>query len=74
LKKQLIYSTVLLIPLIWIAASFAFGDFVFIDNAGIQSPKTTFDIFSCIIFGLVAGLIIGYVTEIMTSYSYAPVK
>jgi len=31
------------------------------------------DIFWCIAFGLVAGLIIGYVTEIMTSYSYRPV-
>lgn len=74
MKKQLIYSTVLLIPLIWLISAFAFGNFTFIDNSGTKYAKTTFDVFSCITFGLVAGLIIGYVTEIMTSYSYKPVK
>jgi H+-translocating diphosphatase len=32
------------------------------------------DVFGCIAFGLVAGLIIGYVTEVMTSYSYKYVQ
>ena len=64
----------MLIPLVWIISAFSFGSFIFIDNTGTHFTKTTFDVFSCIIFGLVAGLIIGYVTEIMTSYSYKPVK
>ena len=36
--------------------------------------KYSSDIFGCIAIGLVAGLIIGYVTEVMTSYSYRFVK
>lgn len=32
--------------------------------------RAPFDIFGCIAVGLVAGLIIGYVTEVMTSYQY----
>lgn len=62
LKKQLIYSTVLLIPLIWLISAMTFGDFIFISNAGEHFNKTSFDIFTCIIFGLIAGLIIGYFT------------
>ena len=39
-----------------------FGSFIFIDNAGNHYNKVSYDIFSCIIFGLIAGLVIGYVT------------
>lgn len=45
-----------------------------IHNNGEVTENKPFDVFSCVAFGLVAGLIIGYVTEVMTSYSYAPVK
>lgn len=43
-------------------------------NDGSISEHDPKDVFYCIVFGLVAGLIIGYVTEVMTSYSYNPVK
>ena len=36
--------------------------------------KLHVDVFSCVSVGLIAGLIIGYVTEIMTSYSYVYVQ
>ena len=52
---------------------FAFGTFKFVPNSGPELERNPFDIFGCIGIGLVAGLIIGYVTEIMTSYQYKPV-
>lgn len=48
--------------------------FKFISNDQKEHEKECIDIFGCVAFGLVAGLIIGYVTEIMTSYSYVPVQ
>jgi hypothetical protein len=38
------------------------GDFKFIDNSKTVYEKTSYDVFSCIVFGLVGGLIIGYFT------------
>ena len=74
MKNQLILSTVGLIPCLWIIATIAFDDFIFINNNGVEAKRTPFDIFGCIAIGLVAGLIIGTITEIMTSYQYKPVK
>lgn len=36
--------------------------------------KSSSDVFWCIALGLIGGLIIGYVTELMTSYQYKPVQ
>lgn len=74
LKNQLIISTVLLLPSLYIGASSGFGEFKMMLNNGEVTINHPMDVFSCIAFGLVAGLIIGYVTEVMTSYSYNPVK
>lgn len=74
LKNQLIISTALLLPGLYIITSLGFGNFKMVHNDGKVTNNNAFDIFSCISFGLVAGLIIGYVTEVMTSYSYKPVK
>ena len=74
LKNQLIISTVLLLPGIYIITSLGFSDFKMHKNDGSVNNNNAFDVFSCISFGLVAGLIIGYVTEVMTSYSFNPVK
>ena len=74
LKNQLILSTIVLIPCLWLLAEISFDGFIFIANNGVESNKVPFDIFGCIAIGLVAGLIIGYVTEVMTSYQYKPVK
>lgn len=74
LNKELIYSTLFLIPCLWWATSAIFTPFKYVEHDGVAYDKTPNDIFSCIIFGLIAGLIIGYFTEIMTSYSYKPVN
>jgi inorganic pyrophosphatase len=73
LKKQLIYSTVLLLPILWIAS------YLFLNNFKIMINGTNFEKhynhpFICLSLGLIGGLIIGYVTEIMTSYTYNPVQ
>ena len=73
LKKQLIWSTIGLLPCLLVMSYLTFGSFKFIQNNGVEVERNPFDIFGCIGIGLVAGLIIGYVTEIMTSYQYKPV-
>jgi inorganic pyrophosphatase len=74
LKKQLIYSTVILLPLFYMMAKWLFGNFIIFLSETDHHYKSPFDIFICISIGLVAGLIIGYFTEIMTSYTYKPVR
>lgn len=73
MKYQLIVSTIGLLPCLWLLSTLTFDSFTFIDNSGTKFSRGSFDIFGCIAIGLVAGLIIGYVTEIMTSYQYKPV-
>ena len=71
LKRQLIFSTILLLPLLYLLCTFVFpSDFNFISNDLVKHQRSSLEIFLCLAFGLVAGLIIGYVTEIMTSFSY----
>lgn len=48
--------------------------FRYISNDRQVHDKHSGDLFGCVAIGLVAGLIIGYVTEVMTSYSYRFVK
>jgi H(+)-translocating pyrophosphatase len=74
LKNQRIISTILLIPGIFVICWLCFDDFQFVKNTGLITNHDSTDVFLCVVFGLVAGLIIGYVTEVMTSYSYKPVK
>lgn len=62
LKNQLIVSTILLIPALFLLIWVSFGEFRFARNTGEITNHTFMDIFLCIAFGLVAGLIIGYVT------------
>lgn len=74
MNNQLIISTVLLTPAIFILTYFGFhGEFKMLHNNREVSHHTFFDVFLCIFCGLVAGLIIGYVTKVMTSYAYRPV-
>lgn len=73
LKNQLIISTVLLIPGLFIIVKVCLDPFKMVHNDGTITSHMNMDVFYCICFGLVAGLIIGYVTEVMTSYSYKPV-
>lgn len=65
----------MLLPCLYILSKSVFPEtFKFIDNNRVAHDKVYNDIFGCLAFGLVAGLIIGYVTEVMTSYSYVYVQ
>lgn len=70
---QLVISTLGLLPVLWIAANWYIPHFKFTMNHKVEI-KSSNDIFLCVAFGLIGGLIIGYVTEIMTSYTYRPVQ
>jgi H+-translocating diphosphatase len=75
LKKQLIWSTAVLLPCLYIIAKSAFPHpFRYISNDQAVHDRDAGDVFGCCAFGLVAGLAIGYVTEVMTSYSYVHVQ
>lgn len=74
LKNQLVISTILLVPSLLFITSVGINDFNMKHNNGNVSHHTHWHVFGCISIGLVGGLIIGYVTEIMTSYSYKPVQ
>jgi Na+/H+-translocating membrane pyrophosphatase len=61
LKKQLIYSTLLLLPTLWITSYLFIHSFKISIN-GTSYDKTYNHPFICLSLGLVGGLIIGYVT------------
>jgi H(+)-translocating pyrophosphatase len=73
LKKQLVYSTLLLLPVLWITSYLFMPDFR-ITIGDTKFNKNYNHPFLCLALGLVGGLIIGYATEIMTSYTYNPVQ
>ena len=70
LKWQLIISTILLSPVILGVCYMCLPE-SFTIYAVVKKP---YHAFVCIMMGLWAGLLIGYVTEIMTSHSYSPVR
>lgn len=76
LKIQLISTTILMIPCIYVASahflpeSFAIAKTVGTDMLDI----TPFSATLCVSMGAIGGLIIGLVTEYYTSHSYAPVR
>jgi len=70
LKWQLVISTVLLTPTI-LGASYACLPDKF--QLG-DKEREPYHAFICCIAGLWSGLIIGYITEVMTSHSYSPVR
>lgn len=74
LKGQLVWSTVLLVPALWFASYLCLPDkFAMLVGDSIVE-HSYFDAYKCSLYGLVAGFIIGYFTEVMTSYSYHPVQ
>jgi len=76
LKLQLISTTVLMIPAVYIAATtflpeaFKLRKTVGVDVLTLNPWEATL----CVIMGAVGGLIIGLITEYYTSHSYAPVR
>jgi len=72
LKWQLIISTVLLTPLLYVAAVLCLPEQFHVTKLGFGN-NTPMDAFGCTLVGLWGGLIIGAQTEYMTSFSYSPV-
>lgn len=76
LKYQLIISTILLIPTIYLVAIYTLpAKFSFISGSGentIEVLATANGVMICALTGLVCGLIIGYVTDYYTSNAHAP--
>eukprot|EP00270_Netrium_digitus_P009102 TRINITY_DN2761_c0_g1_i4.p1 TRINITY_DN2761_c0_g1~~TRINITY_DN2761_c0_g1_i4.p1 ORF type:complete len:778 (+),score=226.46 TRINITY_DN2761_c0_g1_i4:62-2335(+) len=75
LKNQLIISTILMTPVIFLVSYLALPASFSINVVG-SSPKEVqyWGAFLCVAAGLWAGLIIGYVTEFFTSNAYQPVR
>jgi inorganic pyrophosphatase len=72
IKYQLIISTGLLIPTLFLVAFLTLPDtFKF---AGSDREITNINMFVCSLFGLISGFVIGVVTEYYTSNEYAPVQ
>lgn len=77
LKLQLILSTVLMTPLIYVLAVVVLPDSFCAKNDALGvcvAHSTPLKAFACVVMGLWAGLIIGVFTEVMTSHSYRPVR
>ncbi|GJP53001.1 hypothetical protein CLOM_g12149 [Closterium sp. NIES-68] len=75
LKKQLVISTVLMTPVIFLVALYALPPTFNITVVG-QGEKVVQNwyAFACVASGLWAGLLIGFVTEYFTSNAYVPVQ
>jgi len=76
LKIQLISTTILMIPTVYLTAD-AFLPEQFDIRATVGTSKKTLnpaDCATCVIMGAVGGLIIGLITEYYTSHSYRPVR
>jgi len=76
LKVQLISTTVLMIPTVFLTAS-AFLPSEFEIDATVGSGTVTLtpsEAATCVIMGAVGGLTIGLITEYYTSHSYKPVR
>lgn len=71
LKWQLVISTILLTPAIAGASYICLPEKIVISASETRGPV---DAFGCAICGLWSGLVIGYITEVMTSHSYSPVR
>jgi len=72
IKYQLIISTGLLIPSLFLVAFLTLPDTFKL--GGSDREITNIEMFVCSLFGLVSGFVIGAVTEYYTSNEYAPVQ
>ena len=75
LKMQLVISTILMTPAVYIAAKICLpAQFEFPPEytIGLKNVRSDWHAVACTISGLWGGLIIGYITEYYTSYAYAP--
>lgn len=72
IKYQLIISTALLIPALFLVSFFVLPDTF--NFKGIDHSVTNIEVFICALCGLVSGFLIGIVTEYYTSNEYYPVQ
>jgi len=72
LKYQIVISTLILTPLLYLAAYISLPEDGFYMNSA--EKKYAYHAFVCTLVGLWTGLIIGFITEYMTSHSYTPVR
>ena len=72
LKLQLLFSSIIM-ALLLIPTCFIMPETAVIDFAGKEYEVTPWILYGCIVMGLTAGLIIGYITEYYTSNKYSPV-
>lgn len=76
LKKQLIYSTVLLLGTIYLSAYISYPESYLLALPNVAKPVIlgAWTPFLCSALGLVSGMVIAAFTEYVTSHSYRPVR
>eukprot|EP00898_Chlorokybus_atmophyticus_P007661 jgi/Chlat1/7897/Chrsp66S09165 len=75
LKRQLIVSTFLMTPVIFLISHYALpAEFTMKITGAADKVVKNWHVFWCVTSGLWAGLLIGYVTEYFTSNAYTPVQ
>merc|ERR1711871_434043 len=74
LKTQLISTTLIMLPAVYIIATVLIPDDLHIDGVANAVDILPWNSFVCVGAGVVGGLIIGLITEYYTSHSYAPVR
>ncbi|KAJ1415647.1 vacuolar membrane proton pump, inorganic pyrophosphatase [Ochromonadaceae sp. CCMP2298] len=73
LRLQLIVTTLLLIPVTYVAAVMFIPETFEIEGVSRHIIAAPHDVFVCVISGTIGGLVIGLVTEYYTSKEYGPV-
>lgn len=74
LKCQVVISTLLLIVLVYVAAINSYPATFILSDVSRTNILTPMRPYICALLGLVSGMLIGGVTEYMTSHSYRPVR
>jgi len=74
MKMQIFASSLLMVPCLYFSAKWTLPESFDFENAEDGSHVTPLSAFICTLLGLIAGLLIGWVTEITTSKSYRPVQ
>jgi len=76
LKRQILISTVLMTPVLYLISVVFLPDEFHLEFIGQKDPGPVknWHIFFCVASGLWSGMIIGYITEYFTSHSYSPVR
>ena len=74
LKTQLISTTLLMLPAVYITATILLPDGIEINGVAVNATIKPWNAFVCVGAGAVGGLIIGLITEYYTSHSYSPVR